>query len=49
MTLTFLERLRPRRDPPPLVFEGLAQVRAYWEGLREGTRCRSAPHLTRAG
>ncbi|MCC6518183.1 MAG: PAS domain-containing protein [Tabrizicola sp.] len=36
MTLTFLERLRPRRDPPPLVFEGLAQVRAYWEGLREG-------------
>lgn len=37
MTLSFLDRLRPRRDPAALpVFEGLAQVRAYWEGLREG-------------
>ncbi|MBL9061946.1 PAS domain-containing protein [Tabrizicola sp.] len=37
MTLSFLDRLRPRRDPPRNpVFEGLAQVRAYWEGLREG-------------
>ena len=36
MTLSFLDRLRPHRDPPPRpVFEGLAQVRAYWEGLRE--------------
>ena len=36
MTLSFLDRLRPRRNPPPRpVFEGLAQVRAYWEGLRE--------------
>ena len=36
MTLSFFDRLRPRREPPPLpVFEGLAQVRAYWEGLRE--------------
>lgn len=35
MTLSFLDRLRPRRDPPSRpVFEGLAQVRAYWEGLR---------------
>ena len=36
MTLSFLDRLRPRRESPPRpVFEGLAQVRAYWEGLRE--------------
>lgn len=36
VTLSFLDRLRPRRDPPPpLVFDGLAQVRAYWEGLRK--------------
>lgn len=36
MTLSFLDRLRPRRNPPPYpVFEGLAQVRAYWEGLRD--------------
>jgi hypothetical protein len=36
MTLTFLDRLRARRDLPlPTVFEGLAQVRAYWEGLRQ--------------
>jgi len=34
MTLNFLDRLRPRPAPPP-VFEGLAQARAYWEGLRE--------------
>lgn len=35
MTLTFLDRFRPRRETPPLPsFEGLAQVRAYWEGLR---------------
>lgn len=36
MTLGFLDRLRPRRDPAlPVVFEGLAQARAYWEGLRQ--------------
>ncbi len=35
MTPTFLDRLRPRRDLPT-AFEGLAQVRAYWEGLRQG-------------
>ncbi|MGL4237766.1 PAS domain-containing protein [Tabrizicola sp.] len=36
MTLTFLERLRPRRDGPAMpVFDGLAQVRAYWEALRD--------------
>ena len=36
MTLSFLDRLRPRREPPlGPVFDGLAQVRAYWEGLRE--------------
>jgi hypothetical protein len=35
MTLSFLERLRPRREAPALPrFEGLAQVRAYWEALR---------------
>jgi hypothetical protein len=37
MTLSFLDRLRARRPAPlaqPPVFEGLAQVRAYWEGLR---------------
>lgn len=37
MTLTFLDRFRPRREMPvPPVFDGLAQVRAYWEGLRRG-------------
>jgi len=35
MTPSFLDRLRPRRDPPLPAFEGLAQVRAYWEGLRQ--------------
>ena len=35
MTLTFLDRLRPRPAlPPHPVFDGLAQIRAYWEGLR---------------
>ena len=35
VTLIFLDRLRPRLDPPRNpVFEGLAQVRAYWEGMR---------------
>ncbi len=35
MTLTFLDRFRPRQAAPsPPVFDGLAQVRAYWEGLR---------------
>ena len=39
MTLSFLDRLRPRRNPPPNpVVEGLAQVRAYWEGLREAAQ-----------
>lgn len=37
MTLSFLDRFRPQRPlQAPLVFEGLAQVRAYWEGLRRG-------------
>jgi hypothetical protein len=37
MTLTFLDRFRPRRETPVLpVFDGLPQVRAYWEGLRQG-------------
>jgi hypothetical protein len=37
MTLTFLDRFRPQRVSPPVqpVFAGLAQVRAYWESLRE--------------
>lgn len=36
MTLSILDRLRPRRTPSPYpVFDGLAQVRAYWEGLRD--------------
>jgi hypothetical protein len=35
MSPSFLDRFRPQRPmQPPLVFEGLAQVRAYWEGLR---------------
>lgn len=35
MSLSFLDRFRPQRSlQTPLVFEGLAQVRAYWEGLR---------------
>lgn len=39
MTLSFLDRFRPQRaaTAQPLVFEGLAQVRAYWEGLRTAT------------
>jgi hypothetical protein len=38
MTLGFLDRLRPRRDAAiPVVFEGLSQSRAYWEGLRQGS------------
>jgi len=37
MTLGFLDRLRPRRDlAPSVVFAGLSQTRAYWEGLRQG-------------
>ena len=40
MSLSFLDRFRPRPAPPsPIVFDGLAQVRAYWEALR------SAGHL----
>lgn len=36
MSLTFLDRFRPRpAAPAPQVFDGLAQVRAYWEGLRQ--------------
>jgi hypothetical protein len=31
-----LGRLRPGRLAPPPVFDGLAQVRAYWEALRIG-------------
>lgn len=39
MTLSFLDRLRPRHvAPSPIVFDGLAQVRAYWEGLRSRGR-----------
>ena len=37
MTLNFLDRFRARRELAlPPAFEGLAQVRAYWEGLRHG-------------
>lgn len=32
--LSFLERFRSA-PPAPLMFEGLAQARAYWEGLRQ--------------
>lgn len=36
MSLTILDRFRPKRDVPALqVFDGLAQVRGYWEGLRQ--------------
>jgi hypothetical protein len=39
MTLGLLDRFRPRPDAPsPVVFEGLAQARAYWEGLRTPSR-----------
>ncbi|MCU0827850.1 MAG: PAS domain-containing protein [Tabrizicola sp.] len=35
MALTFLERFRTASPTPaPVVFDGLAQVRAYWEALR---------------
>ena len=38
MTLSFLDKFRPQRPvQAPLVFEGLAQVRADWEGLRQGS------------
>ena len=39
MTLSFLDRFRPQRaaTAQPWGFEGLAQVRAYWEGLRTAT------------
>ncbi|MCU0904736.1 MAG: PAS domain-containing protein [Tabrizicola sp.] len=37
MTLGFLDRLRPKAPPAlPPVIEGIAQVRAYWEGLCQG-------------
>lgn len=37
VTLGFLERLRQRTVPAvPPVHEGPSQVRAYWEGLRQG-------------
>lgn len=37
MTLRFLDRFHSRPATlPPMVSEGLAQVRAYWEGLRLG-------------
>ena len=37
MTLGFLDRIRPRADVAhPATFAGPAQVRAYWEGLRQG-------------
>lgn len=39
MGLTFLDRFCKTSAPPqPLVVEGLAQVRAYWEGLRRPDR-----------
>lgn len=37
MSPTFLDRFRPKRPlPVPMTFDGLAQVRGYWEGLRRG-------------
>lgn len=37
MSLSFLDRFRPQRPAQPaVVFDGLAQVRGYWEGLRQG-------------
>lgn len=36
MSLSFLDRFRPQRPAQPaLVFEGLSQVRGYWESLRK--------------
>jgi hypothetical protein len=38
MSIGFLDRFRPRTAAAlPLVFHGPAQVRAYWEGLRQGS------------
>lgn len=35
MSLSFMDRFRPQRPAQtPVVFDGLAQVRGYWEGLR---------------
>lgn len=37
MSLSFLDRFRPRQySSASTVFDGLAQVRAYWEALRQG-------------
>lgn len=37
MNLSFLDRFRPQRPAQmPVVFDGLAHVRGYWEGLRRG-------------
>jgi hypothetical protein len=39
MTFGFLDRFRPQcATASPTVAEGLAQARAYWEGLRQGDR-----------
>ena len=38
MALTFLERFRLGPPGAPPVFDGPAQVRAYWEGLRQDGR-----------
>jgi hypothetical protein len=38
MTLGFLDRLRSQPRPAlPVVIHGIAQTRAYWEGLRQGS------------
>jgi hypothetical protein len=50
MTISFLERLTPNRPAAaPPVFDGLAQVRAYWEGLRRGSELPSRADLDPRG
>jgi hypothetical protein len=50
MSLTFLDRFRPGRDVPVQpVFEGLAQVRGYWEGLRQSASLPSRTALDPRG
>lgn len=50
MTLTFLDRLRPRSAQPlQPVFDGLAQLRAYWEALRENASLPSRTALDPRG
>ena len=48
MTLNLLDRLRARPAPQP-VFDGLAQIRAYWEALRSAQSLPSRAALNPRG